>query len=529
MQNQMTRRLGRGLMVAAVAGGLAFAGATAPAHAANTGTVALNGAGAGDSATLLCNDSSDPYAYSWDMVTNAFSTTAAPNTFVFSGAPIQGLCTVHFGGGGLPNPDGSDSLPAQTIGGYLNWPNNTEGFTVFSTDPAGDYTGAFDLVPSSTLAGTVSGIADATTTFVTLYEVVTNHGTGGQDFNTAAVVQPVVAAGGFAFTFTGVSPNHPYVIKVTATGYVATWYGGAATNREDPYDPAITRLTPQPGTAAIGDIAMVTQGSYILATLAGFGQNATGGATNIVTGEYVDGVMANSVLTVSGLSEGVWLAEAFDTGGRYAYAIVATPATGATPVALTAARATWRDLGRTTTAVKGTLEIGTTIEASSNTFGAGYGISPAYEYTWITPKQILGQGAKLVVPNLQGENIFVVTKIEQAGARPGFIVSTAYGKVVLKSAPKIAFKAPVVAKKKAALKVGQKLKVNAPKTAKGWKLKYQWLRNGKAIKGKAAKKATYKLVKKDGGKKISVRITYTKQGFTAGKATTPKTKKVAKK
>ena len=41
-------------------------------------------------------------------------------------------------------------------------------------------------------------------------------------------------------------------------------------------------------------------------------------------------------------------------------------------------------------------------------------------------------------------------------------------------------------------------------------LTYQWLRNGKAIKG--ATKKTYTLTKADGGKKVSVKVTGKKKG-----------------
>ena len=43
-------------------------------------------------------------------------------------------------------------------------------------------------------------------------------------------------------------------------------------------------------------------------------------------------------------------------------------------------------------------------------------------------------------------------------------------------------------------------------------MKYQWLRNGKAIK--KATKASYKLTAKDKGKKVSVKVTYSKAGLT---------------
>jgi hypothetical protein len=42
-------------------------------------------------------------------------------------------------------------------------------------------------------------------------------------------------------------------------------------------------------------------------------------------------------------------------------------------------------------------------------------------------------------------------------------------------------------------------------------LRYQWLRNGKAIKG--ARSATYRLVSADRGRRIAVRVTGSKAGY----------------
>ena len=58
-------------------------------------------------------------------------------------------------------------------------------------------------------------------------------------------------------------------------------------------------------------------------------------------------------------------------------------------------------------------------------------------------------------------------------------------------------------------------------------LTYQWLRNGVPIAGATGSK--YKLKNKDKGKKISVRVTGAKAGYTSATATSPQTKKVKKK
>lgn len=55
-------------------------------------------------------------------------------------------------------------------------------------------------------------------------------------------------------------------------------------------------------------------------------------------------------------------------------------------------------------------------------------------------------------------------------------------------------------------------------------LKYQWLRNGKPIKG--ATKAKYKLVRADKGKRISVKVTGSKSGYSALSKTSKQSYKI---
>ena len=63
-------------------------------------------------------------------------------------------------------------------------------------------------------------------------------------------------------------------------------------------------------------------------------------------------------------------------------------------------------------------------------------------------------------------------------------------------------------------KVGKKLKaVIGTVSPTGVAVKYQWLRNGKRIK--AATKATYKLTAGDKGRKVSVKVTYSRAGLTS--------------
>ncbi|WP_283095555.1 beta-propeller fold lactonase family protein [Nocardioides alcanivorans] len=84
-------------------------------------------------------------------------------------------------------------------------------------------------------------------------------------------------------------------------------------------------------------------------------------------------------------------------------------------------------------------------------------------------------------------------------------------------------KKPVI---KGKTKVGRKLKVTKGTWNTSVKVQYQWLRNGKAIKG--ATKATYKATKKDKAKKLKVKVTATKAGWKS-KSITTKAVKIKKK
>ncbi|MBB3044410.1 M4 family metallopeptidase [Nocardioides soli] len=86
-------------------------------------------------------------------------------------------------------------------------------------------------------------------------------------------------------------------------------------------------------------------------------------------------------------------------------------------------------------------------------------------------------------------------------------------------------KLPIVSGK---ARVAQTLKVKGGSwTPAAVSLSYQWLRSGKAI-GKATK-AKYRLTTKDKGKRISVRVTATKSGYTTGSAISKATGKVKAK
>jgi hypothetical protein len=78
-------------------------------------------------------------------------------------------------------------------------------------------------------------------------------------------------------------------------------------------------------------------------------------------------------------------------------------------------------------------------------------------------------------------------------------------------------KAPTVVGK---MKVGKKVKAKTGTwSTQPASFTYQWLSNGKAIKGAKAKKVAFKLTKKVKGKKVSVRVTAVKPGSPKAVAT----------
>ena len=117
-------------------------------------------------------------------------------------------------------------------------------------------------------------------------------------------------------------------------------------------------------------------------------------------------------------------------------------------------------------------------------------------------------GAKIKV-RVTGRHYSMTRKLVTVSFKNAVVVGS-----LASSKPKIKGKA----------KRGKKLRANPGAWTSGTKLTYRWLRNSKAIKG--ATKSTYKLTKKDRGKRISVRVTGKKAGYSTVTRTSKATKKV---
>ncbi|WP_167001336.1 hypothetical protein [Mumia sp. ZJ430] len=126
-------------------------------------------------------------------------------------------------------------------------------------------------------------------------------------------------------------------------------------------------------------------------------------------------------------------------------------------------------------------------------------------YQWLVGGKAAGAGTSYVVkPADLGKTVAV----RSTATKVGYVTRVSNVSVGKVAAGSFAVKGKVAIKGKA--KVGKKLTAKPGKAA-GVKVSYQWLKNGKAIKGAKAK--SLKLKKSFKGKKISVKVTYTKPGY----------------
>jgi len=177
-------------------------------------------------------------------------------------------------------------------------------------------------------------------------------------------------------------------------------------------------------------------------------------------------------------------------------------------------------VGGTLTADAGAWEVGTSFSYAWLRDGAS--IPGATATTYQPTAADLGRQVSVRVTGSKPANISLSKTtasvgIGAAAQAPGATPST--GTQTRRPTPSIAGTA----------KVGKTLKLKKKSYDAGVSKSYQWLRNGKAIKGGAAKKSSYKLKSSDKGKRIQVRVTASKAGFDTVVLTSKKTSKIKKK
>lgn len=170
--------------------------------------------------------------------------------------------------------------------------------------------------------------------------------------------------------------------------------------------------------------------------------------------------------------------------------------------------------------ISGTAKFGSVLSAKPGTWSPGATLS----YQWLRNGKPISK-ATAAKYTLTAADIGSTVTVRVRAVRAGYTTTdriSSKRKVIAASfaktaTPKISGKAKV--KRKLTVKVG----TWSPKPTK---VKYQWLRNGKAIA--KATKASYTVVAKDKGKRISVKVTFTKTGYASVVKTSAKTAKVVK-
>jgi hypothetical protein len=159
--------------------------------------------------------------------------------------------------------------------------------------------------------------------------------------------------------------------------------------------------------------------------------------------------------------------------------------------------------------ISGTAQVGKTLTCNEATT-----LGEAATFEWKLNGTNASAGRTYLLPGSAAKKSVTCTAtVRVTGGTPSSATS---------AAKPVAVGAALKVSKKPALsgphKVGKAEKVNPGKwSPAATSYSYQWLLNGKAIKH--ATKSSYKLVKKDKGKKISCTVTAKKTGFTSGKAT----------
>lgn len=164
-------------------------------------------------------------------------------------------------------------------------------------------------------------------------------------------------------------------------------------------------------------------------------------------------------------------------------------------------------------AVAGTVKVGQTLSAKPGTW------KPApvkLSYQWLRNGSAI-KGATKSTYKLTSADGGAKISVRVTGKKSGYL--TVAKTSATKSVPRVlGTSKPKISGTKL---VGSSLTVNRGKWTAGTTLKVQWLRNGAAIKG--ATKTTYKLSAADAGKRISVRVTGSKSGYTAASQTSAAT------
>lgn len=158
--------------------------------------------------------------------------------------------------------------------------------------------------------------------------------------------------------------------------------------------------------------------------------------------------------------------------------------------------------------ITGTAKVGQVLTAGNGTWTPS-GPDLAYTYQWLRNGSPISGATKQKYTAGAGD-LGAQLRVKVTASKPGALNrSKTTAPTALVKAGTLAVKGGSVSGK---TKVGKKLRATPPSCTPGAKVSYRWLRNGSPISG--ATKSAYKVKKADKGKKISVRITLARAGYT---------------
>lgn len=157
--------------------------------------------------------------------------------------------------------------------------------------------------------------------------------------------------------------------------------------------------------------------------------------------------------------------------------------------------------------ISGTVKVGKTLTAKPGAWTEG----TKFSYQWKRNGAAIKGATKSTYKPKSGDATKKIT-VTVTGKKSGF-TTAAKTSAAVKVPRVLTAKTPALS---GTVKVGSTLKVKMSAwKPKGVKFSYQWLRDGAAIPGSAAKKSSYKLVKADAGSRISVRVAGKKSGYAS--------------
>jgi hypothetical protein len=259
--------------------------------------------------------------------------------------------------------------------------------------------------------------------------------------------------------------------------------------------------------------ASVLPGGTLQFTVAGLDLTSLGAPQNTTATVAIDGVDRGTATITAGTANVSVTVPSGTANGAHIATVTAAPSGTTVQVPFTVVSGT---LTAPTPTISGTARVGQKLTAAAGTWGPA---PVSLSYQWLRNGSAIS-GATKSTYTLTASDSGDRVSVRVTGTKAGYTTASRTSASKAVAAGSLTAKSATLS---GSAKVGKKL---AAQTGT-WgpapvKLSYQWLRDGKAIKG--ATKSTYLLSASDRGHRVSVRITGSKTGYTTvSKTSTSKT------